>query len=429
MLGPLKYAIASNIRGIWFRPAVYLLGSIVALAVSTVLGPIVPPDVAKALGAEGVDRILEILAASMLAVAIFSLTTMVAAMQAASQAATPRVRRLLVEDKTAQNAISTFIGTFLFSLLGIVALSAGLYDVSGRFILLIITLCLITAVLVSLISWIQKLTRIGGVEEAIDRVETAAQQAFQAAEFLFCGCRRTAGALIKGHAVPADKIGYVQHMDEALLGSLTEKRDVDIHVMVRPGSYVDPTRPLAMVEGEAAKELLDDIRSAFVVGGERKFAADPRFGLLVLSEIASRALSPAANDPGTAIDVVGTLTRVLIQWNKTRQDAASESRYPRLTVPDIDPSDIVGDAFRGIARDGAGLVEVQVRLQKALVTLAAVNPRLFGKAAREMSEEACERASRAMAQETDISLIRATASQVGGEQPTTVARESLQAEA
>ena len=428
MIGRMKFAVSQTVRAIWFRPAVYVLASVATLAVSTVLGPMIPDDLATRVGAEGVGRILEILASGMLAVAVFSLTTMVAAMQAVSQAATPRVRRLLVEDRTAQNAISTFIGTFLFSLLGIVALSAGLYDLSGRFVLLIITLCLIVVVVVTLIGWIQKLSHIGGVEEAVDRVEKATRRAFQAAQPR-CGCRRTAAVPKGAQAVHSTTIGYVRHMDEALLGRLTESLGVAIHVAAPPGTYVDPTHPLAMVEAEPDEDVQRDIRSAFVIGGGRTFDTDPRFGLLVLSEIASRALSPGVNDPGTAIDVVGTLTRILAEWGKIRQDAKPEIRYPRLTVPEIDPVDIFADAFRGIARDGAGLLEVQLRLQKCLVTLAAVDPPLFGSAARNMSKEALQRAGLAMAHEDDIAFVRAAAGRVSIERPATAIGESPAAEA
>jgi uncharacterized membrane protein len=212
-------------------------------------------------------------------------------------------------------------------------------------------------------------------------------------------------------------------LDEALLGTLTESLDVAIHVVALPGSYVDPTHPLAMVEAEPDEDVRRDIRSAFVIGGGRTFDTDPRFGLLVLSEIASRALSTGVNDPGTAIDVVGTLTRVLAEWGEVQKDANPEIRYPRLTVPEIDPVDAFADAFRGIARDGAGLLEVQLRLQKGLATLAAVDPSLFGNPAREMSKEALQRASLAMAHEDDIAFVRAAAGRVGIEQSATIPSE------
>ncbi|MFM0339824.1 DUF2254 family protein [Paraburkholderia fungorum] len=60
----------------------------------------------------------------------------------------------------------------------------------------------------------------------------------------------------------------------------------------------------------------DDVRSAFSVDVRRSFEQDPRFGISVLTEIASRALSPAVNDPGTAIDVIGRGIRILSLWEQ-----------------------------------------------------------------------------------------------------------------
>jgi uncharacterized membrane protein len=49
----------------------------------------------------------------------------------------------------------------------------------------------------------------------------------------------------------------------------------------------------------------------------RYFDEDPRFGLITLSEIASRALSPAVNDPGTAIQIISSYVRLFSLWAGT----------------------------------------------------------------------------------------------------------------
>jgi uncharacterized membrane protein len=414
MFARLRFKVSKASRGIWFRPVISVLASIAAVAASLLLGPVVPPTVARALGADGVDRILEILASGMLAVAIFSLTTMVAAMQAASEGATPRVRALLIEDRTAQNAISTFIGAFLFSLLAIAALSAGFYDVSERFVLLVFTLCLIAVVVITLIRWIQALSHIGGVDEAVDRTERATRAAIAAARPTH-GRTRPDAATPDGHAVHADAIGFVQHVDERKLADAAERLDTELHVIAGFGAYVDPKAILAVLADEPDENARHAIRSAFIIGTERSFDRDPRYGLCVLSEIASRALSPAVNDPGTAMDVLTTLTRILVTWRDAERRAPpDEVRCPRLSLPPIEPREMVGDSFRAIARDGAGMVEVQVRLQKVLATLAAVDPLLFGDAARDMSAEALMRARRAMPHASDVARVDAAAARVGG---------------
>lgn len=415
MRAALLFYLVRASRAIWFLPALFSLLAVLALLISALWTPTLPSALADRVDLRVVDRILDIMASSMLAVAIFSLTTMVAAIQAATQAATPRVRGLLVADRTAQVTISIFIGTFLFSLLGVIGLSTGLYGQTGRLILFVLMLVIVSAVVVALIRWIQKLSHIGGVGEAVDRAEQATRAAFgRAAAFNASGDRH--GARVEGlRAVSAGTIGYVQYVDESRLGRLANELSGPIVLVARPGGYVDPTRPLAFVPPDIEDSALDTIRGAFVVGRERTFDGDPAYGLVVLSEIALRALSPSINDPGTAIIVIGALTRLLDGWGQWLDDEEPQVRYPNLFLPDLDVNDLFTDAFAAIARDGAGMVEVQVRLQQSLATLAATRPERFNQAARRLSHQAIERATAVMTDRRDIELVARAAKAVGNE--------------
>lgn len=114
-------------KRLWFRATLYCVVGIVTALIGVVVGPWLPPEFTRKLGADAVGSILTILASSMLAVTTFSLSTLVSAASAAANGATPRATGLLLEDKTAQTALSTFLGSFLFSLVGIIALNTGLY--------------------------------------------------------------------------------------------------------------------------------------------------------------------------------------------------------------------------------------------------------------------------------------------------------------
>ncbi len=157
-----------------------------------------------------------------------------------------------------------------------------------------------------------------------------------------------------------------------------------------PGSFVHPALPLLFIDGPKPDEaFVDDLRDVFTIHASRDIGQDPRFGLIVLSEIASRALSPAVNDPGTAIDVIGRVVRLLSAWAPDH-DAAPD--FPCLHVPAIDPADLLDDALSAIARDGAAFIEVQARLQHALTILASLKPDAFSAAARRLATEAETRA-------------------------------------
>lgn len=395
--GRLRYYALRAWRSIWIRPAAYAVLAVLALAVTPLVQPLIPDSWLFKVEVEMVDRVLDILTSSMLAVAIFSLSTLVTQLNAAAQGATPRTRELLAEDRTAHNAISTFIGAFLFGVLGLIGLHLGLYDQTGLVVLFVLSLLLIALVVVNLILWIRRLSSMGGVGEAIERVEDAASKAFaKLARDPWMGGREAGEPLPGARPVLSDTTGFVQSLDGPALGELSDKLGAPLQVVAGPGDFVDLTRPLALVAAPGDEETDTAVRRAFIIGNDRDFASDPRYGVIVMSEIASRALSPAVNEPGTAIDVLGALVRVLTKWRQEVGDAEPELRHPHLEVRALDPAVVIADGFTGVSRDGAGMLEVGIRLQRALGALARVDAAAFAAPARRLATEHLARAEKAM---------------------------------
>ena len=210
--------------------------------------------------------------------------------------------------------------------------------------------------------------------------------------------------------VGAQAVGYVQHVDTSALEDCAKEAGSQVFVLALPGVFADPSRPVARVLGPQTDQMKDAVAEAFTVGAERTFDQDPRFGLCVLSEIASRALSPAVNDPGTVIDVIGRAVRLLVQWARhDAKDPDAKIACPHVWVPALEIGDMFDDAFAPIARDGAGLLEIQVRLQKAVVALMATDRSAFGDAARRHSATALKRAETALTLEEERQAVRTVA--------------------
>ncbi len=91
-------------QSIWFLPAIYALAAVLAVGVAPVIGGYLPESWVALVEIDALAATLNILASSMLAVAIFSMATMFSAFQAAANSATPRARPLLTQDRTAQTA-------------------------------------------------------------------------------------------------------------------------------------------------------------------------------------------------------------------------------------------------------------------------------------------------------------------------------------
>ena len=369
-----KFTILALAKKIWPKVTAYALLGVLSALVAVIFKGYIPEELSKIVGAETAGNILTILASSMLAVTTFSLSTMVSAYGAATTNVTPRATRLITEDKTTQNALSTFLGTFLFSLVGIIALNMGLYEGGGRFILFVFTIATVIFIVVTFIRWIDRLTTLGRVNETNGLIEKAATKALTLrAQKPTYGCNRLEiipDSLSEENTVKADSSGYLQYFDAKKLSSLAEEHEADVYVASMPGKYVTKGTPLALLTREMEPELHTAFRGCFTIAEQRTFEQDPRFGLCVLAEVASRAMSPAVNDQGTAIDIVVRAGRVLEVYAVERKDEAAE--FKRLWVPELCIDDLFQDAFNPVARDAASSYEVLARLQKTLVHLGGL---------------------------------------------------------
>ncbi|MBE7325172.1 DUF2254 domain-containing protein [Nocardioides sp. Y6] len=366
-------ALQQFTRGIWFRATVYTLAAVLLCVLAWVVSHFLPDRLAVELGQDSVSQILSILASSMLAVTTFSLTTMVSAYSSAASAGTPRSTQLFLADRTSQNALSTFVGAFAFSVVGIVALSLGVYSETGRTVLFVGSILVVVAVLVSLLRWIGFLTVFGRMADVIDRVEKAATEAMQE----YCrsprlGAARWVDPPAEASGVCADIPGYVVRLDAARLQQVAAEEGVTVWVHARAGARVSRVTSLLSTSEPVSDAAAERLRRAFVIAHHRSFDQDPRLGLISLSEISSKGLSPGINDPGTAVEVLSALQRVLHVAQQV--DGEAEVEHDRVHLAEIDLDDFVVDAFRPTARDGAAVVEVAVRLQKEIATLVASAP-------------------------------------------------------
>ena len=373
----LNFVISRIRERLWIKPVIVCALSVGAVFLAEVmdmsgLGRFVP-----AIAAESTETLLKFMASSMLMMATFAVASMVAAYASASSSATPRSFPLIIGDGVSQNALSAFIGAFIYSVVALVAQMNGHYGGrAGQFFLFSLTLVVLAIVIFMFIRWVDNIARLGRLGHTIEKVEEATAEAIrkrQSAPHL--GGVAAFNPPDGSRAVYGNCIGYLQRVDIAALQSRAEASELNILVASLPGAFCTPNRPIAWIIPAASRIVSDKdadaVAAKFMIGRSRVFDQDPRFGLVVLSEIASRALSTAVNDPGTAIDVTGTLVRLFLTWDQCgKAGDVAKVEFDRVAAPELSLSDAFDDAFSGTARDGAGMVEVVVRLLKAFESLA-----------------------------------------------------------
>lgn len=415
MIARWQWLLTQMTKRLWFRAGLFSLLGILTALTAVIFKGYIPIELPGQIGADAVDTILSIIASSMLAVTTFSLSTMVTAYGAASTETTPRATTLVMEDTTTQNALATFIGSFLFSLVGIITLSTGAYGAQGRVILFAVTIAVVILIVYTLLRWIDHLSTLGRVGETIDRVEAATIKALIARRRLpYLGGCAYADRLkldLPGCKILSREVGYVQHIDVHALEAFAQKHAVLVYLEILPGSFVNEGELLAQVV-TADADRIDEahakrILSAVTIGTRRTFEHDPRFGLSVLSEVASRALSPAVNDPGTAIDIIGRGVRAFNAQAKPLDPGKPQTVCRCVHLRGLSMEDMFDDFFSPIARDGAGLIEVNIRLIKALSSLAQSNRDLYGDVCASHLGIVQERAEAALSLKADRARLKA----------------------
>src|SRR5262249_9488918 len=108
------------------------------------------------------------------------------------------------------------------------------------------------------------------------------------------------------------------------------------------------------------------------LGHERTFEQDPKYAIRLLVDIAIRALSPAINDPTTAVQALDQIGDLLIRLGRRRLDIGSfadEQGVLRLVVRFPRWEDFLRLSFDEICSNGAGSIQVMRRMKALLADL------------------------------------------------------------
>ncbi|MGB3735448.1 MAG: DUF2254 domain-containing protein [Ilumatobacter sp.] len=394
---------------LWVRITVISVLCLFAVVTAPLVEPILPERINTTLGTEALDGILTIIASSMLAVVTFSLSVMVSVYRSASSQWTPRIHRLMLQDNTTQNTLATFVGAYIFALSSIILLKTTLFQDEKQIVLLGYTVVILILIILAIVNWIVHLQSVGSLIDVTRRIENDTRTTFEYRMNTPClgGHPLTDGADIPvgAFAVEADETGYVQKMFVSTISSFAERHDIDVYLHVPVGHFVHRGEILFYLSREQA-EVEDTVLKNITIGDLRSFEQDPRFGLVVLGEIGSKALSPGINDAGTAIDVVGRMSRILESYQSEMDSADEDLSNPRIWVTPLAASDLIEDGFDPIARDGGGVIEVQLAVQKALTALARHPDTALANAAKEAAVRAFRRAERQLEYTNDLERLK-----------------------
>jgi len=167
----------------------------------------------------------------------------------------------------------------------------------------------------------------------------------------------------------------LQVIDVPRLLRAVERAGTDIELVVGAGQTLSEGAVIAHVSGRAAPELDDQVLQALTSGEERTFEQDPELSLRVLADIALRALSPAVNDPTTAvqaIDALDGLLRVLAARDLDIGQVAARDGTMRVSLVLPTWQDYLAVALEDVTSLPVLAPTVSRRIQRLLDDLSAI---------------------------------------------------------
>jgi uncharacterized membrane protein len=178
--------------------------------------------------------------------------------------------------------------------------------------------------------------------------------------------------------VTSGESGAIQAVDDRGLVSWASAHDCVLVLRYAAGDFVLRGAGLVSVHGDVADlaPAERELRGLIALGNERTIEQDPAFALRILVDIAIRALSPAVNDPTTAVQVINYLEDLLTAIGTTpglhgRWELRDAGGGLRVVIPAHRWEDFLALGITEIREYGTHAIQVVRRLRAALEALRA----------------------------------------------------------
>jgi uncharacterized membrane protein len=318
--------------------------------------------------------ILSAIATSTMTVVSIVFAMLLMTLTLASTQFSPRILIGFVRDRGTQWTLGMFLGTFCYCMAALPAARAlpvpfvPVVTVTGAMLLSLVAVGW-------LVFFINHISQAISVNHIVDRI--AGETELVIDELMPHPRGRFEAAVPApqpdGDATPIlnRRSGYIRFVDTGRLLYLAKSWRIRIRVERGVGQFVPAGIPLLLVSRE---DRIDPVRAAellaaFDIGSTRTLQQDVEFGVIQIVDIALRAISPAVNDPSTAISCIDQLSRILIRWLSRAPPEPvlfDPPHVARVTVPWIGVEGMLDTALEQIRHYAATDLAVSLRLLRAI---------------------------------------------------------------
>jgi uncharacterized membrane protein len=271
-----------------------------------------------------------------------------------------RLLRIFLRDRTTQVVLGMFVATFTYCLTTALSIpniqtQAGAPQITATFGLLLMVLTF--ASLIILIQHISTMLQAPNIVAAAGRdlldvvgMETTdeageSQNLATPADMAIKPLSESAAYPLQVH-----EMGYVQFVDPEIILTLAREKDLVIRMLRKPGQFVRLGEAAALVWPAASidERLAKSLRRGVQIGSQRTPTQDVEYAINQLVEIAVRAMSPAINDPFTALTCLDYLADGLARYASSGESSPNfydQDGRLRLIFEPADLDELLGAAF------------------------------------------------------------------------------------
>lgn len=359
---------------LWFGPVVAMLSVLVVGPLLRELDRQLEPSWPN-FSPEGARTLLGVLLASILTFITFLFSSLLLVVQLASAQLTPRVIARAFNDRSVRIAAIVLVFFYTLALFVLANVKETVPQLSLAVCAYGSLLCI--AVFLYLVDRVGKLVRPVNVLTSIGREARLLIESFYPTLLNEPELRRAEPSVIENLPAPVvvtnlDEVGVLQAFDDVGLVELARQHDCVIELIPQVGDFVSVEAPLFHVYGARTPIPAATLLRSIALGPQRTMEQDPLFAFRIIVDIASKALSPAINDPTTAVLALDQIHHLLRLIGSRRLDTGHEfdpSGRLRLMYRTPDWPDFVTIATTEIRQFGRESIQIVRRLNAMLEQL------------------------------------------------------------
>jgi uncharacterized membrane protein len=283
---------------------------------------------------ETARSILSTLIGGILSLTVFSFTMVMSVLSQASANFSPRLLPGLISNKKHQIILGVYIGTLSYCIVILIFLGAAGVDSSSMGLSTMFAALLGVICIGLFVYFIHNISSAIQIQNIVDSISKASTKYFNSKLTIQKESKESMETIDTYNwiLIKSNLSGYFRGFDHNLLTKSLKNDENDIFVIPYINEHIWEGAPLLKIKKLPTEEEQENLNLCVTLSPDRLEGDKGIGGMIKLMEIAVKAMSPGVNDPGTAIDAIMKLAKLLRYLLRLPQISVEKFNDGKLTI-------------------------------------------------------------------------------------------------